>query len=75
MIELTPSPQKVKPLGPSFPLPNCACLKVASSLAPVVRDASRLAEDLLTIAGLPTTIGGLCGWPIAMRIHGDGLKP
>jgi hypothetical protein len=79
---LVPEPQKVESLGGAFALPRSASICVATSIEPAGRDAARLAEDLLTIAGVPTVIGSNAGGPasedayrITLRLHGEGLRP
>ncbi len=72
---LVPFPQQIKALGATMPPPKAAHIKLACSWESAKRDAGRLADDLLDVAGVPTVLGGSNGYPITLRVEGTCLKP
>ncbi len=78
--ELTPCPQQVTPLGAKMAVPRAAHIRLAVSWEAARRDAARLADDLLDVAGVVATVGeggnGPEGsLPVTLRVDGTGLKP
>lgn len=77
MIEtkLTPHPQEVKLTGGQMPRPKSACIRLETDDETAARDAARLADDLLDIAGIDTHSAAAVGPEIVLRIDPTDQQP
>ncbi len=77
MIEtkLTPHPRQIKLTGGQIPRPKSARIWLETDDETAARDAERLADDLLDIAGVDARIGAGSGLEIVLRIDPADQQP
>lgn len=77
MIEtkLAPHPRQIKLTGQKMPRPKSACVRLETDDEIAARDAARLVDDLLDIAGIDARIGAGAGAEIVLRIDPADQQP
>ena len=76
MIEefLVPCPQVISLPGGHVPRPRAIRIELTDADEAVRRDAHRLAEDLLVVAGIEPRFAAGDGLPLRMSLEAAGLK-